>query len=1064
MTTSPTVARTPTIDPRVGAFSTPTGPEVFSGIVHGNQIWTPDPFDIETIHSDAREPFARLLNRASSTEPPPHGKTLLLLGEAGSGKSHLMRAFRSQTHAAGTGYCGYLQMTARTDNYARYILSNLIDSLEQPYKSGHTETGLTRLARGVLDLLIAVPAEDRDQLANDPTLEPTDTAQLVHRLAYTAVQYPRFRGIDIDVIRGVLFVLANDSRLHALALKWLRCEDLGKPDREMLGDLVPRPQSEMPLRTVLELGRLMHAIHGAALILLVDQIEQVIDIDRNSQDRGEQFRFAINTLVDVADGLPNAVVVIGCLEDMFTEGRQYLPNTKLDRIERDPDSIRLSSKRTEAEIAAMIAPRLEAIFEAAGTSPDPTNTIAPYTAADLKGLVPFRPRDILDNLRRHREACFRAGGWVTPKWTEGSPPKTDPTWEQKWNDFHKSYATPVLSDEPRLADLLAFTIDRTSAEMPNGIHFGVEPAGRFVQVEVNGPGNVVDKLFVAVCDKSTRGGGLGKQVEEVVKQSGEIPAVLVRSTDYPKDPKAVVSREIAKLVAPHGKGRRLVVANSDWRAMAAFREFHGKYHKEPEFADWQRAGRPLAQLRSVHIILSLDKLLAAPPTATAKPPVPPPPAGLPKEVEPQKPAVKPPVSVTTGPVRLGVTRGALPTAVELVPKDLCRHAAFLGGSGSGKTTAALTIIEQLLLSGVPAVLLDRKGDLAQYADPAAWAVAEPDPDRAARRDRLRAAIDIRLYTPNADAGRSLAIPVVPSDIGQLPAAEQEQIAQFAAASLGVILGYKGKTPDPKLVILQKAIEVLGQVPNSQVTVKAVQRLVADRDEALTVAVNGFEDKHYRKLAEDLLALAHQRRRLLESGDPLDVDILLGRGQTAVMGKTRLSVINTQFLGDPVTTDFWVSQFLLAVDRWQAKNAAPDGRLQAVFLFDEADRYLPAVGKPATKGPMESLLKRGRSAGVGIFLATQSPGDLDYKCRDQVLTWLVGKVKEAVAINKLKPMLDTGRADVTGKLPGQEAGQFFLVRESDVVPIRADRNLIPTAQLSEERVLAVARQSGQPRPA
>jgi hypothetical protein len=36
------------------------------------------------------------------------------------------------------------------------------------------------------------------------------------------------------------------------------------------------------------------------------------------------------------------------------------------------------------------------------------------------------------------------------------------------------------------------------------------------------------------------------------------------------------------------------------------------------------------------------------------------------------------------------------------------------------------------------------------------------------------------------------------------------------------------------------------------------------------------------------------------------------------------------------------------------------------------------------------------------------------------------------------------------------GQFFLVRESEVVPILADRNLIPTTQLSEERILSAAR--------
>lgn len=1053
MTTA--VGPVPATDPRRVAFCTPAGPEVFSGVVHGNQVWTPDPFDVEAIHVDAREAFDRLLNRASCAHLPADGKSLLLLGEAGSGKSHLMRAFHTAAHAAGSGYCGYLQMTARTDNYARYLLSNLIDSLEQPYKPGNPETGLARLGRGVVDLLDSIPADERARLADDPTLDPADVARLVHRLAYVAVQDTRFRGIDIDVIRGVLFARANDPRLHALALKWLRCEDLGRFDRELLGDLVPRPQPEMPLKTVLALGRLVHAVHEAALVLLVDQIEEVLDFDRSGPERGEQFRSAVNTLVDVADNLPNAVVVVGCLEDLFKSGRQYLPMPKLDRLERDPDPIRLSGKRTEAEIAAMLAPRLEAIFAAAGTEPDSDSPIAPYSTADLKGLISLRPRDILDNLRRHREECFRRAGWVSPEWVTSMPePPPLTKWEQRWNDFHKTYATPILCDEPELAELLGFTILSSSAEMPGGAHFGTDLDGRFVAVETHGAGNAVDKLYVAVCDRNARGNGLKTQITEVEKRAGEIPAVFVRSTPFPASPAAEVSKQLAKLVAPRGKGRRVVVANSDWRAMAAFRDFHGKHHAEAGFADWQRAERPLAELPAVNAILALDKLLAAAPVVPPSPPPPPPKAGIPKEAVAPKPvASRPPAG---GPVRLGTTRSTVPAVVDLQLRDLCRHAAFLGGSGSGKTTAALTLIEQLLLAGVPAVLLDRKGDLAQYADPAAWTAAEPDPDRAARRDRLRAALDVRLYTPGSAAGRPLAIPIVPPDLGQLPAADQEQMAQFAAAALGSMLAYKGKSPDPKLVILQKGIEVLGRAAGAPVTVKAVQKLVADRDEALTAAVDGFEDKHYKRLAEDLLSLVHQRRSLLEGGEPLDMDTLLGRDSAAAPDKTRLTVISTQFLGDPAATDFWVSQFLLAVDRWRAKNPSPDGALQAVFLFDEADQYLPAVGKPATKGPMEGLLKRARSAGVGVFLATQSPGDFDYKCRDNVLTWLVGKVKEPVAINKLKPVLTAGRADVTGKLAGQAAGQFYLARETDVTPVGVDRNLIPTTQLPEDRVLAAAK--------
>ena len=79
---------------RLAAFCNPDGPAVFGAIVHGSMIWTPDPFDVESIHAEARGEFSQLLHRAAT--PAASGKSLLLLGEAGSGKTHLMRAFATK--------------------------------------------------------------------------------------------------------------------------------------------------------------------------------------------------------------------------------------------------------------------------------------------------------------------------------------------------------------------------------------------------------------------------------------------------------------------------------------------------------------------------------------------------------------------------------------------------------------------------------------------------------------------------------------------------------------------------------------------------------------------------------------------------------------------------------------------------------------------------------------------------------------------------------------------------------------------------------------------------------
>src|SRR5262249_51853481 len=163
---------------------------------------------------------------------------------------------------------------------------------------------------------------------------------------------------------------------------------------------------------------------------------------------------------------------------------------------------------------------------------------------------------------------------------------------------------------------------------------------------------------------------------------------------------------------------------------------------------------------------------------------------------------------------------------------------------------------------------------------------------------------------------------------------------FAAAGLAGMMGYRPKGVDPRLAILGKAIEVLASVPGREVTVRGLQQLIDEQDEAFVAAVGGFEGRHYRRLAEDLLALSLQRQRLLEGkGNTLDVERLLGRGPDALQGKTRLTIINTQFLGGQEAIDFWLSQFLSAVGRWATRKPSPDGRLQAVFLFDEADQYL-----------------------------------------------------------------------------------------------------------------------------
>ena len=81
MSTAVARAEVPVVaDPRMAAFLAPGCPEVFHSVATSTSIWQADPYDVETIHAEARAAFERLLYRGGRTPPPPSGAVLVLAG------------------------------------------------------------------------------------------------------------------------------------------------------------------------------------------------------------------------------------------------------------------------------------------------------------------------------------------------------------------------------------------------------------------------------------------------------------------------------------------------------------------------------------------------------------------------------------------------------------------------------------------------------------------------------------------------------------------------------------------------------------------------------------------------------------------------------------------------------------------------------------------------------------------------------------------------------------------------------------------------------------------------
>lgn len=614
-----------TLDPRWTAYLSDACPEAFHSNATPTALWQPDTFDVETIHADARTEFESLLHRAAAVPLPPSGFVLVLKGVSGCGKTHLLRAFRTLAHREGRGYCGYVSMNAETDNYPRYILAAAIEALDQNYTFDEPAvSGLSRLSAGLLDLTPGVSGAEREAFRGGG-----DMSELVDEYADRLRATPRFAQCDLEVLRAFLHLQRNDSNVRTRALMWLRCQEMKAKDRRWIGDAVPRADDAAPTRMLIELARLMDAVHGVPLVLLVDELELM----QNQTLPTERFLKLVDALTALTDHAANVVVVMACLEDYFQEHVKLLTKSKQDRLCRNPEEIRLSSNRSLDEIHDMVGKRLARLFQAAKTHPDPNDPLFPFRPEHLKQFRNFRPRDILYHLHEHREACRDVGKPLDPGIWKVKDDKGKAGDEQivthplapLWNALAPQYDATAVPDEPdELAAVLATALGQLEPELPDGHHYGTDASDRYVQVEGHAPNNAIDKLLVAVCLKSAKGGGLAAELRQVAKRAGEIPVAIVRTTDFPKSGQTLA--DLNELLGT--SGRRVQVENTDWRRMLAFDAFRKQHATRSDFDMWQKQAKPLTGLASLQKILKLGQLaspVVVPSAPTEPAPVPPPP-------------------------------------------------------------------------------------------------------------------------------------------------------------------------------------------------------------------------------------------------------------------------------------------------------------------------------------------------------------------------------------------------------------------------------------------------------
>ena len=360
-------------------------------------------------------------------------------------------------------------------------------------------------------------------------------------------------------------------------------------------------------------------------------------------------------------------------------------------------------------------------------------------------------------------------------------------------------------------------------------------------------------------------------------------------------------------------------------------------------------------------------------------------------------------------------------------KDLVTHAVCVGMTGSGKTGLCLALLEEAAIDGIPAVIIDPKGDLGNLMltfpdlkgedfqpwineddarkkglSSADYAKAQAElwtkglagwQQNGARIQRLRDAADVVIYTPGSNAGlpvsilKSFAAPV--ADV----LGDGELLRERISTTVTSLLGLLGIEADP----IQSREHIL-------ISTILDQTWKNGEDLDLAALIHAIQSPPVSKIgvmdvdsffpSKDRFALAMKLNNLLAApgfqtwleGEALDIQQLLYTSA----GKPRLAIFSIAHLNDAERM-FFVTLLLSQMVGWMRAQSGTTS-LRALLYMDEIFGYFPPVSNPPSKLPLLTLLKQARAFGLGVVLATQNPVDLDYKGLANTGTWFIGRLQ------------------------------------------------------------------------
>lgn len=1001
--------------------------------------------DVPEIHE---EEFQRILAHAEYARN--RGVGVIVWGEAGLGKSHLLSRLSGTAQQSRWPFIYLHNLQPGPDQFPRYILKCVISYLTLGRIRDYQETPLFGLVRGMVQTALqnaetdAAPRRDIGQYIRQIEAAYQEQVSRLQEQKEPAARLLFDRATFDVFLRFYLSVeqarhRKTDETIARLAVHWLAGESLDAEEAEILGlrsgseedeptSFSGNEQVKLVFVALCQLARLQ----DKPFVLCFDQVDNLDQL---------QLKALSQFLLDLLNTCENLLVITCGVQDTLTRSRSaklkdsdsyVIESAAWDRIAQDQISLSLLRNHQgrailEARLKKHLEPYRDLPELQAVVKQDPLFPLGTNWLEDrLQDLIEFRPRQIINWARERWETQQRIMAHLSVH-----------HWLTNWKQIGKRSSSPDRS--------LPEAVDRKVEEKVRAQEAERRQSPHALPPSAENLAGLVERILGQCLDQG-KAYGLSKVSRPTPAKKGQRPPydLLVHQRAGPRSKEQTtgllflstasaqsVAALLRRLIEDRQPPSRVLLVTDERQPLPhlgakgreRWEELHkrkGFQHRELTFEEYAALDAlqdvigmaisgdlevewPAGQVRPVseHEVTEShhrkDRYRGHPflngflGEASGDPENSPPSPRQPSEQVASSSRNE--MGKALDSLWIGNLANQLP--VYLPAKILPMHLAVVGSTGCGKTYLAKALVEEAILHDIPVLAVDSQGDLVQFLRQKG---ADQYTGNARQRfDLYRRRVEPRIYTPGSAHGIRISMNPLrlarEADLAELPdperrAEELQNILETVAGNLVALADCGGET-DCQTLFLRKVLEHLSRdAKESRLDWSEIVKAVQEPQGIGIDDPNSLIKKSERESLARKLNGLKENNLFSEGWQIVDLEELCKPKES---GMVPCNVMYLNALGEEQKQCF-VAALAAEIYRWMlTTKVSRNPRL--LFYVDEARDYIPAGAiKPPSKEPLNRLFRQARKFGVACLICTQSPRKVDFEIFGNCNTKMVGRLE------------------------------------------------------------------------